>query len=115
MTATLPFTRRRLAGMLALAGLLLAGPAAADGPEAGAAVAISGFAFAPATLEIRAGQAVTWTNRDETPHQVVSSGKRFRSPGLDTGDSFAFVFTEPGRYPYFCGLHPRMVGTVVVH
>jgi plastocyanin len=49
------------------------------------------------------------------PHKIVSSDGRFApSPALDTGERYAFRFTQPGRYPYFCALHPRMTGTVEV-
>ncbi len=113
--------RRLPMGAAILAALLLSpvpSAPAADQPRpvpGTAEVAIAAFAFTPATIEIAAGQSVTWVNRDETPHQVVSATKRFRSPGLDTAETFSFSFAEPGSYPYFCGLHPRMVGTVVVH
>ena len=106
-----------VAVLVALVLALAPSSPAADqpGPAAGAGqVAIAAFAFTPASIEIAAGQSVTWVNRDETPHQVVSADKRFRSPGLDTGETYSFTFAQPGSYPYFCGLHPRMVGTVVV-
>ena len=117
---TRSWLKRGMMGVAVLAGLALAcapsSPAADQpGPTAKpASVMIAAFAFTPAALEIAAGQSVTWINRDDTPHQVVSAGKRFRSPGLDTDETYTFTFTEPGSYPYFCGLHPRMTGTVVV-
>jgi plastocyanin len=102
-------------GAVMLGGLVSALPSVAADPPAPGAVTIAEYAFAPPTITIAVGQSVTWVNRDETPHQVVSATKRFRSPGLDTGDAFTFAFTEAGTYPYYCGLHPRMTGTVVVH
>lgn len=79
-----------------------------------AKVTISDFNFAPATLTIPAGTTVTWNNDDEEPHLVVDSEAAFKSQALDTGDAYSFTFTTPGRYTYFCSIHPHMVGTIVV-
>jgi hypothetical protein len=59
---------------------------------------------------------VTWRNGDDIPHTVTSATRLFKSKALDTDDSFSFsfTFTEPGTYEYFCSLHPRMTGTIVV-
>jgi plastocyanin len=83
---------------------------------AGVAAVIDNFAFTPATLTVPAGTIVTWTNHDDIPHTVTSASppKLFNSGPLDTGDSFAFTFDTPGRYTYFCEMHPHMQGTVVV-
>lgn len=82
----------------------------------GNAVAIEDFAFGPATLTVPRGTTVTWTNRDDEPHTVMSADdpKLFKSPALDTGDSFAFTFDMAGTYKYFCSVHPHMQGIVVV-
>ena len=78
-------------------------------------VAIDNFNFAPATLTVPAGTKITWVNRDDAPHKVVSVGKTFPpSPVLDTGDVYSFSFAKPGTYDYFCSLHPKMVGKIVV-
>jgi plastocyanin len=76
-------------------------------------VTIDNFTFAPAQLTVKVGTTVTWKNRDDIPHLVVSAGK-FRSKALDTDDSFSFTFTSPGDYKYFCSLHPHMTGTITV-
>lgn len=81
---------------------------AADG-----AVQIDNFTFNPPQLAVKAGTTVTWTNRDDIPHTVVSPGK-FRSKALDTDDTFSFTFTAPGDYDYFCSLHPHMTGVIKV-
>ena len=82
---------------------------------AASAVKIQGFAFEPTRLTISAGDKVTWTNRDDEPHIVVSAGAQFASsPALDTDDSYATTFTKPGTYVYFCSIHPHMVGTIIV-
>jgi plastocyanin len=58
---------------------------------------------------------VNWVNQDDEPHTVVAAADRvFKSAALDTGESFAFTFMKPGRYEYFCSLHPHMTGTIVV-
>ncbi len=82
--------------------------------EMAAAVKIDNFSFSPATLEIKAGTKVTWTNADDIPHTVVSNDKVFKSKALDTDEKFSFTFDKPGTYPYFCSLHPKMTAKVVV-
>jgi plastocyanin len=77
-------------------------------------IKIDNFSFSPATLTVPAGAKVTWTNHDDIPHNIVSSEQKFKSKPLDTDDSFQFTFAEPGTYQYFCGLHPKMVGKIVV-
>lgn len=77
------------------------------------AVTIDNFTFEPAQLTIKVGTTVTWKNRDDIPHTVVSAGK-FRSKTLDTDDSFSFTFTSAGEYKYFCSLHPHMTGMITV-
>jgi plastocyanin len=81
---------------------------------AGDAVTIDNFAFAPATLTIKAGSTVTWTNRDEEPHTVASNDGSFHSPGMGTGATYSHTFTTPGKFDYVCSIHPMMHGTVVV-
>jgi amicyanin len=89
---------------------------AASSPVATAAtqVEINNFSFAPATVTVSAGTTVTWINRDEIVHNVVSSDKTIKSEALDTDDKFTFTFTKPGTYSYICTIHPRMKGTVIV-
>jgi plastocyanin len=82
--------------------------------EMAATVKIDNFSFSPATLEIKAGTKVTWTNADDIPHTVVSNDKVFKSKALDTDEKFSFTFDKPGTYPYFCSLHPKMTAKVVV-
>jgi plastocyanin len=77
-------------------------------------VKIDNFSFGPATLTVTAGTTVTWTNRDDIPHTVVSDDKVFKSKVLDTDEKFSYTFTKPGTYSYFCSIHPKMTGKVVV-
>jgi plastocyanin len=77
-------------------------------------VKIDNFSFGPAALTVAAGTTVTWTNRDDIPHTVVSEDKVFKSKVLDTDEKFSFTFAKPGTYGYFCSVHPKMTGKVVV-
>jgi plastocyanin len=81
---------------------------------AGDAVTIDNFAFAPATLTVKAGATVTWTNRDEEPHTVAATDGSFHSPGMGTGATFSHTFPTAGKFDYVCSIHPSMHGTVVV-
>jgi plastocyanin len=96
---------------LALAPVLLGPVSAARAAEL--EVKIGNFTFMPQKLTVKAGTTVTWTNEDDIPHTVVSTG-HFRSKALDTDDKFSFTFTTPGSYEYFCGLHPHMQGSITV-
>ena len=78
------------------------------------AVAITGFAFQPASITVKVGQTVTWTNRDPAQHTVSEQGGAFTSPVLGAGASYRRSFDRPGTYSYFCAVHPPMKGTVVV-
>jgi len=79
-----------------------------------AEVKIDNFSFGPATITVTVGTTVTWINRDDIPHTVVSDDKLFKSKALDTDDQFSFTFTKAGTYGYFCSLHPKMTGKVIV-
>ncbi len=78
-------------------------------------VTIDNFTFAPKELTIPMGAQVTWINKDDDAHTVVSvDGKTFKSKGLDTGDKFSFTFPDPGTYEYLCSIHKQMKGTIIV-
>jgi plastocyanin len=77
-------------------------------------VNIDNFSFGPAELTVPVGTTVTWTNRDDIPHTVVNTDKVFKSRVLDTDEKFSFTFDTAGTYPYFCSIHPKMTGKVVV-
>jgi amicyanin len=84
--------------------------ASADGPQ----IVLDNFSFSPAASKVAAGTTVTWTNRDDVPHNIVSTEKKFASPVLDTDQQFSYRFEAPGTYPYYCSIHPRMTGQIVV-
>lgn len=102
--------------MLAVGRVSLPKATAKPQPAQTAEVKIDNFSFGPETLTIAVGTTVTWTNRDDIPHTVVASdaAKTFKSKVLDTDEKFSFTFTKAGTYPYFCSVHPKMTGKVVV-
>jgi plastocyanin len=79
-----------------------------------AEVKIDNFSFGPAALTVAVGTTVTWVNHDDIPHTVVSTEGAFKSKVLDTDEKFSFTFSKAGSYPYFCSIHPKMTGKVVV-
>jgi plastocyanin len=85
-----------------------AGPPTAD-------VKIDNFSFTPATLTVKVGTQVTWTNNDDIPHTVVSDDHTtFKSKVLDSDEKFTYTANKPGTYTYFCTIHPKMTGKLVV-
>ena len=79
-------------------------------------VTIDNFSFSPGVLTVAVGTKVTWLNRDDVPHTVTSATKPrvLDSSTLDTDQSFSHIFTRPGTYDYFCAVHPKMTGKIVV-
>jgi plastocyanin len=120
-TKTMARTNVWVAGLAApvmIAMLLLAASprvTASDQPSAAnAAVKIDNFVFGPQTLTVSVGTTVTWTNSDDIPHTSVSTEGVFKSKVLDTDEKFSYTFTKAGTYPYYCTIHPKMTGKVVV-
>jgi plastocyanin len=87
-------------------------------PHAGgvmtARVKISNFKFGPATVTIKAGTKVVWTNDDAIAHSVNFKTTKLDSKTLGEGDRFSHTFTTPGTYTYICAIHPFMHGTIRV-
>jgi plastocyanin len=81
---------------------------------ASAEVKIDNFSFGPQTLTVAVGTEVVWVNRDDIPHTVVSADGVFKSKVRDTDEKFSYKFTKSGTYPYYCSLHPKMTGKIVV-
>ena len=98
--------------------LLLAGSTsvtANDQPAAAnAGVKIDNFSFGPQTLTVPVGATVVWTNSDDIPHTAASTEGLFKSKVMDTDEKFSYTFTKAGTYPYYCTIHPKMTGKVVV-
>lgn len=78
-------------------------------------VTIDNFTFSPNTVRLPVGATVTWTNHDNVPHVVSSTNNQFKkSPQLKTGQSFSHTFATTGTYNYYCSIHPRMTGQIIV-
>ena len=86
----------------------------AAGTDAATQVMIDNFVYSPIPLTVKVGTTVTWINHDDIPHTVDSTQGKFKSAALDTDDKFEFKFTEAGEYPFYCRIHPKMTGKIVV-
>jgi plastocyanin len=111
----------RIAGVVMpviIAMLLVAGSSrvsASDQPSAAnVAVKIDNFVFGPQAITVPVGTTVTWTNSDDIPHTAVSTDGVFKSKVMDTDEKFSYTFTKAGTYSYYCSVHPKMTGQVVV-
>ena len=103
-----------IAVALLSAGLPMVKANAQQASAKSAEVKIDNFSFAPGEFTVAVGTTVTWTNRDDIPHTVVSTDGVFKFKVRDTDEKFSYTFTKAGDYPYFCSIHPKMTGTVVV-
>jgi plastocyanin len=103
--------------MIAMLLLFVGSPSvtANDQPSgASTEVKIDNFVFGPQTLAVPVGATVTWTNKDDIPHTTVSTDGVFKSKVMDTDEKFSYTFTKAGTYSYYCTIHPKMTGKVVV-
>ena len=107
-----------LVAMLAVVGSVLVlhptRAARADNKSQGSEVKIDNFSFGPETITVSANSTVTWVNKDDVPHVIASNDGLFKSKALDTDDKYSFTFSKAGTYGYFCAIHPKMVGKIVV-
>jgi plastocyanin len=78
------------------------------------ALKIDNFVFGPQAITVPVGTTVTWTNRHDIPHTAVSTDGVFKSKVMDTDEKFSYTFTKAGTYSYYCSVHPKMTGQVVV-
>jgi plastocyanin len=102
---------------LALAAVLILHPTRAksdDTKASPAEVRVDNFTFGPDTLTVRANSTVTWVNKDDVPHVIASDDGLFKSKALDTDDKYSYTFAKAGTYSYYCSIHPKMVGKIVV-
>jgi plastocyanin len=83
-------------------------------PAKNVEIKIDNFSFAPGTFTVAVGTTVTWINHDDIPHTAVSTDGVFKSKVMDTDEKFSYTFTKAGSYPYFCSIHPKMTGTILV-
>lgn len=77
-------------------------------------VNIQNMAFSPASITVKKGTTVTWTNNDSVDHTVTAGNNGFDSGLLSKGESFEFTFNTVGTFQYHCTVHPNMTGTVTV-
>src|SRR5579884_1582966 len=80
----------------------------------GTEIRVDNFTFAPATITVPVSSTVTWVNKDDIPHVIASNDGAFKSRALDTDQKYSYTFIKPGTYAYYCSIHPKMVGKVVV-
>ena len=83
-------------------------------PATGVEVKIDNFTFAPGSVNVPVGATVRWTNHDDIPHNIYSTENKFHSPVLDTDEKWSYTFKDPGTYPYYCKIHPKMTGKIIV-
>jgi plastocyanin len=122
LISQLRFAATRFASNRALVAALLLGPVigvmlafgTVAAQDATNVITIDNFTFTPNELTVAVGTTVKWVNHDDIPHTIANRDKAFRSQALDTDDSYSFTFTSAGTFDYFCGLHPHMVGKVIV-
>jgi len=100
--------------LIAASGLRMASAADSSATSSALQVQIDNFSFTPQEIRVKAGTTITWTNRDDIPHTVVSTDRAFKSKALDTDDKFTTTLAKPGTYTYFCSIHPKMTGKVIV-
>jgi amicyanin len=102
------------AGQMASAGPAMSTPPPPAVPAGAAEVGIVNFKFTPATVTIKVGGTIDWTNHDDIGHTVSFAGQGINSKVLQRNDRFSHTFDTPGTYTYICSIHPFMHGTVVV-
>jgi plastocyanin len=105
-----------IALLMALSAVSLLHPTRATGEDTPSPteVRVDNFSFGPETLTVPVNSTVTWVNKDDVPHVIASNDGLFKSKGLDTDDKYSYTFTKAGTYPYYCSIHPKMVGKIVV-
>ena len=116
MRKSLSVTALAIALPLAAGTLLLVHPARVRGEDKPSTteVQVDNFSFTPETLTVPVNTAVTWVNKDDVPHVIASNDGMFKSKGLDTDDKYSYTFAKAGTYSYYCSIHPKMVGKIVV-
>jgi plastocyanin len=103
------------AAVLTLVCAFVLNPTRAKAGEASATeVKVDNFTFAPPTLTVPVNSTVTWVNKDDIPHVIAANDGSFKSKALDTDQKFSYTFSKAGTYSYFCSIHPKMVGKIVV-
>ncbi len=82
-------------------------------PAAPDAVSIGWMVYVPEVITVKPGTTVTWTNVDDSSHDVQFKDQK--SPRLNKYETYHRTFDKAGEYPYICSIHGvHMKGTVVV-
>ena len=116
MRKSLSFTALAIALPLVVGAVLLIHPTHAKSADKSSPteVRVDNFTFAPEALTIPVNSTVTWVNKDDVPHVIASDDGLFKSKALDTDDKYSYTFNKAGTYAYYCSVHPKMVGKIVV-
>ncbi len=107
---------RRWLSILVSAGVCWSavGVPVATADPSGTTIIIRDFMYVPMAVTVSTGTRVTWINKDDEPHNVISDTGLFRSGAIDTDETFTYQFNQPGVYRITCSIHPRMLATVTV-
>jgi plastocyanin len=117
MRRTLFVASLAIALLVAFAAIAVLQPTRARSEEAKSSpteVRVDNFSFGPETLTVPTNSTVTWLNKDDVPHVIASDEGLFKSKALDTDDKYSYTFTKAGTYSYYCSIHPKMVGKIIV-
>ena len=81
----------------------------------GVQIKMQNIQFSPKDTTVKVGQKVTWTNDDNTDHNVTAdSGADFKSKDFGNGGTFSFTPDKAGTIKYVCTIHPGMTATLTV-
>jgi plastocyanin len=111
------FSGAVFATILTISAVLVLDPARAKAGEAQTSateVGVDNFTFGPDTLTVPVNSTVTWVNKDDIPHVIASNDGLFKSRALDTDQKYSYTFSKAGTYLYYCSIHPKMVGKIIV-
>ena len=106
-----------IALLVAVVAILMLQPTRARSEEVKSSptqISVDNFTFAPNTVTVPINSTVTWVNKDDIPHVIASNDGLFKSKALDTDDKYSYTFNKAGTYAYYCSVHPKMVGTILV-
>jgi len=77
-------------------------------------ITIQNFGFSPASITVKKGDTVIWTNKDSASHTVTGNNGGPSSPTLSTNGTYSYTFNSAGTFAYHCTIHPSMTAAVVV-